>query len=589
MALIPLYPIGEKGEVDFLVGEEWTYLSVYLCGLALLALPRSRDLPRLAALPIFLLAFLALIKHTLLIVSAFIVLAVTFERVRKRELRAGVAIALVYAGSVALIWVLAGQRLANLPEYGLGVLRFTSGYNEAMGLPADRLSTGLGFAVLFGLAGLILLRIAGRTQSAAKSLIDAFFLFIVWKHGFVRGDPQHVAIFFHTSVFLALLFGLAWERPRAEAGAPLLGAPSTPVAVTSAALALFCTLALATTITDAQFRPARLAALWGRNLGWLVSPARSTARLSSELESHKLQFQLKKMRERVGHAPIDFFGYKPGWVLLNDMNYAPRPMPITFAATNESLLRRNEAFYRDPGRAPRFILGELMTIDNRLVSLDDGLALGAILDNYHPLLFGVPRITAPPEAEAARKHTATPPVAVPGVTEVSDDLLLLLERNPPERMREHALRTELETREIGFGEELSLEKYTDQWVWLKVQMRPTLLGRMRALLLRPAAVGMVLDIEGREHPEVRKFVTSMGATGFLISPLIENSRDLFDAYSANTATPATLDRVRAIRFESDPQDRRFFEPRILTRVYAGNPANLQLPARAEAPPGEGSR
>jgi hypothetical protein len=156
-------------------------------------------------------------------------------------------------------------------------------------------------------------------------------------------------------------------------------------------------------------------------------------------------------------------------------------------------------------------------------------------------------------------------------------------------MREHALRTELETREIGFGEELSLEKYTDQWVWLEVQVRPTLLGRLRSLLLRPVPVGMVLDVEGRERPELRKFVTSMGATGFLISPLIESSRDLFDAYSANTATPATLDRVRAVRFESDPQDQRFFEPRILTRVYAGNPANLQLPARAAVPPEEGSR
>ena len=97
---------------------------------------------------------------------------------------------------------------------------------------------------------------------------------------------------------------------------------------------------------------------------------------------------------------------------------------------------------------------------------------------------------------------------------------------------------------------------------------------------------MVLDVEGREHPELRKFVTSMGTTGFLISPLIENSHDLFDAYSADTATPAALDRVRAVRFERDPEDQRFFDPRILARVYAVNPANLRLPVRAAAPPRE---
>jgi len=583
VAFVPMYPVGEASEVDFLLFEQWTYLCVYLAGLALLALPPRRSFPRIAVLPLFFLAFLALVKHTLLLTTGMVVGSVVLERLQRREVGTAVAFALVFAGFVVVIWMLAGQHPAHLVQYGLGVFSFTSGYNEAMGLPASDRVTVLGFAVLGGLAGLIVLRAASRTQSVWKSLIDALFLFILFKHGFVRGDVQHVAIFFHASAFLALLFGLAWERPGNASRRSLLGAPSVPLAVVSAGLLLLCTIALFTTITDATYRPARLVTLWERNLEWIVAPGRRSAELAHDLESRKQQFRLPRMQERVGRARIDFFGYKPGWLLLNDMDYAPRPMPITFAATNEFLLRRNEAFYRDPQRAPRFVLCELMTIDDRLVPLDDGLALGAILDNYHPIQFGVPRITAATPARGAQAAEPRPARGIPAVNEMPDDLLLLMERNAPPQMQEHAERVPLDTRDIGFGEALSLEHFDDNWLWLEVQVRPSLLGRLRSFLLRPAPVQIVLDVAGRDHPEVRRYVTSMGAAGFLISPLIETSKDLYDAYSTDPSKQ-TLARVRSVRFEVDPQLRYLFEPRIATRVYRGTPPGILAGTGGEANP-----
>jgi hypothetical protein len=580
VAFVPLYPVGEASEVDFLLFEQWTYLCVYLAGLALLALPPRRRFPLIAVLPLFLLAFLALVKHTLLLTAGLVVGSVVLERLRRREFGTAVAFALVFAGFVLLVWMLAGQHPAHLLQYGLGVFSFTSGYNEVMALPANDRATALGFAVLGGLAGLILMRAASRTQSPSKSLIDAFFLFVLFKHGFVRGDVQHVAIFFHASAFLALLFGLAWERPGDASRRALLGAPNTSLAVVSAGLLALCSVALFTTITDAAYRPARLVMLWERNLAWIVAPGRRSAELADALASRKQQFRLPKMQERVGRARIDFFGYKPGWLLLNDMEYAPRPMPITFAATNEFLLRRNEAFYRDPKRAPRFVLCELMTIDDRLVPLDDGLALGAILDNYHPLQFGVPRITAATPARRTQAPEPRPASGTPAADEIPDDLLLLMERNAPSRMREHAERVPLDAREIGFGEALPLEHFDDRWLWLEVQVRPSLLGRLRSLLLRPARVEIVLDVAGRDRPEVRRYGTSMGAAGFLISPLIENSQDLFDAYATDPAKQ-TLERVRSVRFEVDPKQRSFFDPRIATRVYRGTPPGILVGAGGE--------
>jgi hypothetical protein len=73
----------------------------------------------------------------------------------------------------------------------------------------------------------------------------------------------------------------------------------------------------------------------------------------------------------------------------------------------------------------------------------------------------------------------------------------------------------------------------------------------------------------------------MGTTGFLISPLIETNRDLFDAYAAG-GTMEALERVRSARFESDPKDLKFFEPRILARIYGVSPPGRSAPARDRA-------
>ena len=63
------------------------------------------------------------------------------------------------------------------------------------------------------------------------------------------------------------------------------------------------------------------------------------------------------VKKAVGDATIDQFGWEPGLVLMNDLHYKPRPMPISFLACSDFLLRRNAEFYRNDATAPAFILG----------------------------------------------------------------------------------------------------------------------------------------------------------------------------------------------------------------------------------------
>jgi hypothetical protein len=74
----------------------------------------------------------------------------------------------------------------------------------------------------------------------------------------------------------------------------------------------------------------------------------------------------------------------------------------------------------------------------------------------------------------------------------------------------------------------------------------------------------------------------MGTTGFLVSPALESSVELFHAFASpagpedGTGPPA----VRSVRFLVDDGDRRYVDPRISVRVYAGpRPRGRVTPSR----------
>src|SRR5207248_1516478 len=122
------------------------------------------------------------------------------------------------------------------------------------------------------------------------------------------------------------------------------------------------------------------------NGAWLLAPRAKLAEMERNLRAVEKMFSLPAIKAKVGDARVDLFGDVPGWPLLNRLNYWSRPMPIAFAAWNDALERANEAFYRDPQRAPEFVICDLHRTNNRFVAQDDALALRALVDNYHPAL-----------------------------------------------------------------------------------------------------------------------------------------------------------------------------------------------------------
>ena len=134
-------------------------------------------------------------------------------RVRRVALLAG-----SFLVTFLVLWLLSGQPLGDIPDYGRNAARVVSGYSAAMSIDDPALAAQYTLALLVLLVGLwgcwtstAQLR-AGRGALIAAFVLYAFFAF---KAGFVRHDGGHAFLFF--SAMLAAVPVLSWGGMRVPA------------------------------------------------------------------------------------------------------------------------------------------------------------------------------------------------------------------------------------------------------------------------------------------------------------------------------------------------------------------------------------
>jgi hypothetical protein len=466
-------------------------------------------------------------KHTNLVLFLVIVGLVAAARALARDWQAagralGSALVLL-----CVHWVLAGQHLANLPSFIRGAFWFSEGYNEAMVLQEPRMLTWIGAGIVVLLGVISWLRGIWGGLGPFVAILNSAFAFIAWKHCFVRADPEHMAVLFYAAFFFTPLFafgGAPHQAPQDESPRWLReGVPVAAIVVIVLAL-----VGMQNGIADMAYRPMRLFNHWSHSARWLLSPSAQTHAMEESLADAREENRLDGVREVVADATIDQFGHQPGFVLLNELNYSPRPMPITFAAANPGLLRANEAHYRSTS-APDYVLALIGAIDGRLTSQDDGLALGALLENYTPVLTDGPH--------------------------------LLLKRTPT--VRAAAAWTLVRGVEATLGDAVSLEGLDQAFLWMTADVRPTLLGRLRSLLYKAPEVFIHLEFEDGTTGG-RRLVTSMARTPFIVQPFIDSNPDLLNAYYRRE--PRT---VTSLRIDVADAHRLYFEPGVDMRLYEG--------------------
>jgi hypothetical protein len=187
-------------------------------------------------------------------------------------------------------------------------------------------------------------------------------------------------------------------------------------------------------------------------------------------------------------------------------------------------MQLNEQFLLSPA-APQFMLFELGALDRKFPTLEDARVLRDLLINY----------------------------ALAG----TDGRFLLLKAKSTEPPRLTLLR------EGSFrpGQTIDLGGQDDAGLWLEIELRPSLTGRVRQFLYRPPTVRLAAWGDDRHLLLRRRAPPSMLAAGFLVSPLLVRTEDVLNLYTTNT-----VPRPAACSVELLPGEERLWQEDIHFRL-----------------------
>ncbi len=443
----------------------------------------TRYVAILCVAPIF--AAIALTKFTTFPIWVACVLTVSAVCALERDWRGALLAIIGFVLALVVAWWACGQQLLNLPLYLRWGFEMAAGYGHSAGLPAPILVEAVGIAVLFvfvGACAYAAWRVRSTPAAVASIGLTPLAALLLWLSYFTRADEFHWPGFF--AAMLLLPFALLRNR-RVVRSRALVFALGT-VIVASALMGFgrappAAILRQIVTRFDSNLHDlAHLQALRGQREGQWLAVGRSAA--------------LPQVRDRVGRARIDMVTSQQGMILLNDLNYAPRPVFQSQLAATPDLGRLNEAYFLGVN-APQFVLFQLGSIDNRVPMGEDGLALMALLRCYRPVL--------------------------------SEEGFLLLQRDASVATAP-AIQTDAQTTQANLGAEIRIPATRAPMVAF-IDAELNWLGKLYTLLLPEPALEITIrinDTEQRHH----RFVRLSASAGFLIDPIVESTHDWLKLY-----------------------------------------------------------
>lgn len=466
----------------------------------------------------FLLATIALVKFTLL-VEALLMVALVAGRLLCQRPRARALLPPAFFGTFLVSWWLVlGQSLANIPRYLYNSLQIATGYVEAMMVQGEKVNIYLAFAILALLGAALLSRSFFEPRNLLTTGVVVLFLFLQWKHGFVRQD-MHQVFFFTMPLLCPFLFPALFPSYRWRGG------PRPVLIAVAVCLSAAEFVHVFTTEIDTEPK----AFLSSRVVG-IINQAKLVPHLGAlkvRLERHKeemaRQFALPQIAARVQDASVDTFTCEQGVLLLNRFNWTPRPIFQGYSAYTSYLQSVNAQFLASKS-APKYLIFRLEGFDGKAPAQEDGQTLLEIFEHYHPVL--------------------------------TEKFELLLERNPTSADGPPPEWKSVRERVIRFDEELSVEDLPDVIHLAKIHLTYSWAGLVRKALYKPPLVFLKLRTEDHQVFTYR-LIPATASSGFLLNPLLQETWDMVDLYGTEKGK-----RVVALCVSADEQTRKSFTNRI---------------------------
>ena len=478
-----------------------------------------------------LLGGLGLFKFTNLMIGAIFVLCTVALHLWHRRKGAAGWLAGWFAGTFLLGWVLCRQNPVNLPSYFYNSWEISQGYQETMGIPTPPYALGVGMTCLTLLGAYTVLYVSGladRARAVATTLALSAYIFLNWKHGFVRADGHMIGFYFAVLVPATAFPALLEDNLQYRQVKHLVLSSLVLCAIIGIGVAI--PDLLRGVLSNAQER------LY-TNATRIFSPATLLAKYQAELEAERSYFDLGATRKVVGNATLDVLGYEQAIAIYNQFNYHPRPVLQSYSAYRPHLSRLNAKFYASK-RAPEYVLLKLHTIDRRLLTYDDSEVLSLLVHRYEYV------------------HT--------------EKGYQLWHLKPGGFSLSSIAPQPVKTATLVPGQPFLAEEYSGKPLWAQIEFRPSLLGRLRGFLYKMPIV--ILRIQNTQGMVTEyRMPLPMGRTGFIINPVVE---DIISYMQFAGAKPDRL--LRSLTIEVAKQDRIFFEDEYTVTLSALPPSTAGL-------------
>jgi len=464
------------------------YMFLIVCAVFLVfwQKPSSRPL-QIAGVAFLALTFLFKGTHLLLMLPLMVVGCAYL--LWRRDNRSLLLIVSSFLIALVAAWILAGQKLTNLPAYFGWMLEVAQAYSEAMSRPPTNsvLAAGL-IGLAFLTAQIVIAFVCDRSQPRAwfVSVAHGMALFVVWKMSYTRADG-HTPQLFYYGVPMALALPMFYDRRRTLSAAFDY---STIFVVIVCGLFVIHDRTHLTVTAALRHARTRLTS----NLRALTAPTQLRLKAQSAYEAEKNKFMLPQIRAIVGRSTVDVFGFQQAIAILNDFNYTPRPVFQGYCVTSTPLMKVNSDFYRS-ARSPQYVLFKLQTIEARIPAMDDAEALLVLVQNYEPVL-------------------------------VENGYTLL---------RRKATTPATEFRPIASGEARLLDRIPvpNGTIWCRLKVRKTLFGRLVNFFYQLPELQVITDRSGTSALRKNRIISSATENGFLMNPLLLTERDFVDLTKGN--------------------------------------------------------
>lgn len=395
---------------------------------------------------------------------------------------------------VLLFWLAAGQPFSGLLNYFKSMQFFIDSYQNIMPQPMNMRDFYYGICYCISVGIILLMRfitsfyLAPSWSEFFRSILIAALVFLVWKHGMLRNLDSY-SIFLFTMPIVISIICFYPMKTRAD------HVPENNLArlYTHRYFPLFrsicCLILLFVVWTNIKAYEQQTNSYrsvvreFANRLDALLHfrPIAKLNQLNEQFAQLKHDNALPaSLKNTLGRHSVDEFGSVPEILLLNDLNYKPRPVPIDFIVANSALNNKNAQYYQNAKTAPDFVL--LPDLGTHLM---DNKAYLSLLLNYE-------------------------------ATDTIQNWFVMQKKS--------------EWHNMSFSKEKLREAHFDQWIslgllqqtflWVQIEATPSILGRLQTFLYKPDFLRLDVLLENGFTQHYHLSLAQL-KSGFLLNPVIK--------------------------------------------------------------------